>query len=899
MAALSASAGAALAAPPEGEIADIVVTAQRRSESIQNVPITIQALTAETLSQLSVTTFDDMVKYLPNVALSTNGPAQGNIFMRGLALGSAGTQSSGTIGLYPNVAVYLDDQSGQLPSRNLDIYAADLERIEVLEGPQGTLFGGGAQAGVVRYITNKPKLNKFEGNAEGMYGVTAGGDPNSGFTAVLNLPIINDHLAVRAVLYNEQRGGYIDNVPSTFTRRNTDLGIYYAKFPAVGGNCPDGLPNNGFCVPTGSPVINNYNIAKNNINPVTYNGARFSALWQINDDWSALLQQTYQNIHADGVFYQMPKSSENVALQENEVTLFNSSYNTDKFSSTALTVNGKFGPIRAVYAGGYLVRNVDQVQDYTNYARGVYASYYQCYGPGSGGYSAAGGYAIYGGGDKTIKNSHCYSPSATWREQERNTHQTHELRLSTPDEWRLRGIVGGFWEELRIYDQTDWAYKSLPNCTGPVPAGGVYLGTGCMGNLIPGAGVTLNNPNLRNDTVGFFEDTTKGYTQTAFFASADYDILPKVLTVTGGVRHYDYKLDQKGWVGTSFGCFEAPSGCTGYGHNMDAEKLKASYTGNTARGNITWHITPDSMVYYTFSQGYRPGGFNRTTGNALPYAVLNPVTNTYSKGAPQYHKPLTFSPDKLTNNELGFKTEFLHHRLQLNGSIYKEEWKNVQTALFNPGVLGNLTLAVNGADYEVKGAELQLTARATQNLTLIGSISYNDAKQTASPCLKNNVVGDPNIGQCITTYYSNVVAGPKQVINALGTPGTPTAYSPKVQANLRARYDWTVNDFNWFGQVGVIYVGKMFNNTNTDPSVNGDNPAAIQYINTTLFRFEQPSYTTYDASFGVSKDQWSVQLFGQNLGDSNASTFTSTAQFVKTEVPLRPRVLGVRVGIKF
>ena len=93
---------------------EITVTAQRRSEKLQDVPITIQAMTGDTLSKLSVSSFDDLIKYLPNVSLSTNGPGQGNIFMRGLALGSAGTQSSGSIGGFPNVAVYLVAQSGQL-----------------------------------------------------------------------------------------------------------------------------------------------------------------------------------------------------------------------------------------------------------------------------------------------------------------------------------------------------------------------------------------------------------------------------------------------------------------------------------------------------------------------------------------------------------------------------------------------------------------------------------------------------------------------------------------------------------------------------------------------------------------------------------------------------------------
>ncbi len=175
----AASCGGAADTEAAGGIEEIVVTAQRRSESIQNVPITIQAITGEQLGQLNVTTFDDVLKYLPNVTFSSNGPGQGNIYMRGLSAGFAGNQSSAAINPFPNVATYLDDQSMAFPARNVDVYMADMERIEVLEGPQGTLFGGGAEAGAVRYITNKPKLNVTEGNAEASYSTTAHGDPNT------------------------------------------------------------------------------------------------------------------------------------------------------------------------------------------------------------------------------------------------------------------------------------------------------------------------------------------------------------------------------------------------------------------------------------------------------------------------------------------------------------------------------------------------------------------------------------------------------------------------------------------------------------------------------------------------------------------------------------------------
>ena len=141
---------------------DIIVTAQRRNESLQKVPLTIQAFTGETLSQLNVTTFNDLLKYTPNVTYGNNGPGQGAIFLRGLSAGFGGNQSSASAGNFPNVALYLDDQSMQFPARNADVYVADLERVEVLEGPQGTLFGGGAEAGAVRYITNKPQMDKFE-----------------------------------------------------------------------------------------------------------------------------------------------------------------------------------------------------------------------------------------------------------------------------------------------------------------------------------------------------------------------------------------------------------------------------------------------------------------------------------------------------------------------------------------------------------------------------------------------------------------------------------------------------------------------------------------------------------------------------------------------------------------
>jgi outer membrane receptor protein involved in Fe transport len=203
---------------PEGEPLDVIVTASRREELLQDVPITIQAITGHQLQELNLLTFDDLLKYTTNITYSGNGPGTGNIFIRGLGSFGSGNQGQATAALFPNVALYLDEQALQFPARNNDVYMVDLERVEVLEGPQGTLFGGGAQAGAIRYITNKPKLAATTGELNAGFGVTAnGGDPNSLVNGVINIPLIADTLAVRAVVFSERQGGYIDNVPGTIS----------------------------------------------------------------------------------------------------------------------------------------------------------------------------------------------------------------------------------------------------------------------------------------------------------------------------------------------------------------------------------------------------------------------------------------------------------------------------------------------------------------------------------------------------------------------------------------------------------------------------------------------------------------------------------------------------------
>jgi iron complex outermembrane recepter protein len=853
------------AAPAEAgseALEEITVTAQRRAESMQDVPISMQALTGQALQQLNITTFDDYIKYLPNVTSANNGPGQNEVFMRGLSAGSQASQGSSSTGLYPNVAIYLDNQSGQLPNRNLDIYAADLDRIEVLEGPQGTLFGAGAEAGVIRYITNQPKIDVTEASVKAGYGTTAHGDNNSDVTAVLNLPLIAEHMAARAVVYNDQRGGYIDNVAATFTRKNTDLGIQYANLPAVNGVCPDGLPNNGFCVPPGSPTLNNNNLVGRAINPVTYQGIRAQLLYKFNDDWDVLLAQTYQEMHSSGVFYQQPNASDGAALRPLEVTLFNPAHDNDKFEMTSLTIDGKLGFLKGVYTAGYLVRNVEQTGDYTNYSRAVYAEYYQCYG-------------------KFDLTPTCFSPSAYWHTSEQNKHMQHEFRVSTPDDWRVRGIVGAFYEDNKLFDHTAWSYKGIPECT-------ATLATGCFTDLGTFPGSTVNPAGIRPATESFYQDTPRETKQTAFFASVDVDLIPKQLTLTVGTRHFLFENSYKGSVMSSFGCYEAGTpagGCTSSSsYNLDAQNLRGTETGFKHRANLTWHIMPDVMVYYTWSQGFRPGGFDENGGTQHIYGP---------DGKYQLLLPRSWGSDKLTNNEIGWKTEFFDHRFQWNGAIYRENWDNVQISFFDPGLVGNLFFNANGQNFLVKGIETSMVARVVSGLTVQGAASWNQTRQTNSPAFIDNAPGSVNFGHAITQKCDATGSNCVGITNPFGPVGSPTANAPPLQFSVRARYEWSFREYNSFAQFGVSHNGHSFTQAGSNPTFAGSSN-----ISTSRLRFENPAYTTVSASVGIAKNAWNVMLYGENLSNSNASTFTSTDQFIVEQTPLRPRVLGISFGYR-
>jgi iron complex outermembrane recepter protein len=786
----------------EPRVDEIVVTATRRSESLQDVPIALTAFSGSTLQQMNILTFDDLAKSVPGLSTAGTGPGQSEIYIRGISTSRDGVQVAGAFGAFPSVAVYLDDQSVQLPGRNLDIYLADMQRIEVLAGPQGTLYGAGAEAGAIRYITNTVDLTQTEGTASASYSSTAHGDPGASVQAMLNVPVIDGVFALRAVVYNDHRGGYITNVPGTFTRSPTDVGIvnYF-----------------GGVVPANSATLSNFGIAGDAGNPVSYSGARLSGLIQFDRDWSLLVQQSYQHLQADGSFAYDPSLGDLAVMQ------YNPSYDKDRFESTAWTLNGRVRALKLVYSGSYLVRNIDQMADYTSYSRGHYAAYYQCNGPQwTPGTSAV-----------------CYSPSAYWHNVERNTHQSHEIRVSTADQARVRGIAGVFWEDLRIESSQNFAY-------GDEAAGFAPFG--------PVSGVPRFDPNVRPDGVVYITDMTRGYRQRAVFGELSVDLVPDRLTVSAGTRIYRFDNFEKGQDDSAHGCRNIDP-CAPPNGSFQLFDLTQVNTGHKPNIDLSFKPGDGIHVYATYSEGFRPGGFNHNLGLLLP-------------GSPLFGKfsiPSFYGSDELKNFEIGWKTQLFSRRLQFNGAAYWDKLENAQIDIYDPGLYGNAEFIVNGPDYRVRGVQADMTWRATEALTLSAATSWNHTAQLNEPSLST---------------ATSVIA----LIPTRGE-GSSLANAPPFQGTLRLRHELPVGGGRMHFDVAGQHTAHSYASVVTQGAFG--NPS-----------FDLAAYSSFDAATGFASGMWEVEAYAQNLTDSRGELFKSSISGPTLTTVSRPRTVGIRFSLK-
>src|SRR5882762_4814972 len=277
---ISLAVAAALAVAPPRALAlepadvsalqEIVVTARKRQENLQDVPLSIDVFTRKDMQNLGITGFDDYAQKVPSISFISEGPGTQLFVMRGVSDGSNPTYSNTSA-----TGFFVDDMSMSWQGVQPDLHLYDIERIEVLNGPQGTTFGAGSMAGAVRYITNKPDVNRFSAGADFDGGKIQGGQQDQSYEAFLNMPLIDGRLGLRVSAFSAAHGGFVNNALTTRTWVNT-------------------------------AVSNNAQWARNNYNRAHVEGGRVALKGVLNDSWSATASYDYQRLSALGAWDEDP-----------------------------------------------------------------------------------------------------------------------------------------------------------------------------------------------------------------------------------------------------------------------------------------------------------------------------------------------------------------------------------------------------------------------------------------------------------------------------------------------------------------------------------------------------------------------------------------------------------------
>ena len=832
----------------ERRLKPVTVTATKRAATAQSIPVAVNAIGEQQLDELGVKNFSDYLVQLPGVTAGGSGPGQNTIYIRGLASTTPNLTTAGVAGLAPNVAFYLDEQPLGQPGRNLDVFAADLERVEVLSGPQGTLFGASSQAGTVRLITNKPNFDGVSGGLKASTSFTDGGEMSNGVEGVLNLPV-TEKLALRGVVYVDNQGGYIDNVGGTRTVRES------ARFrPAnavrdngtvVGGRVgfqaqADVAATDAFLQNVNFIAANNSSLTEKNFNDTQYAGFRLSGLYEFNSDWSLLVAHAQQQLDSDGVFFADPE------LDDYAIERFTDDNIEDKFHNTSWTLEGRLGMLEAVYTGAFTERTTDQIVDYSDYLFvGQYLPYYIC--DGSVTYPGAGG-----------PTGTCQAPNLFVNSSTETEVQTHELRFNTPVENRFRATFGAFYSDLELAELNDFTY---PGSVFAVGFDGVTTGfapnypltntavTGVVGNAADGY---FSDPGPFPEGVIFRNDVLRTDEQLGVFGEATFDFNDQ-FAVTLGARWYDIEVDLEGSANSSFGNLGGTTDAQVFGTNISAQFAPGNSVGapDTAATDgviykLTGTYTPtsDLLFFATYSEGFRPGLLNRPGGAAGPNG---------------FTVPYAVDTDEVKNYELGWKTELFDNSLRFNGSAFFVEIEGLQTTIFDPSIV-NLFFSDNAANAEITGVEGDFTwaPASIEGLTVAGAFSFLDTEVTEVLTPTNDVL-----------------------------QGSDLAFAPAFQGNIRARYEWDLERQIAGSSLTAHIMPQLI--------FSDDSVSDIIEIN----KADIDGYVMLGGTLGVSADQWSAELFGTNLTNEYAELSNNFVFDRERVTPVRPRTIGIRVAYDF
>jgi iron complex outermembrane receptor protein len=833
-------AGAApLAQAQTDTLEEVTVTAQKVTENLQNVPVSIEAIGNQRIEQLNIVNLDTYVQYLAGVTSiksigqGGNGVGTTHVYMRGINAGQDGNHS----GSQPTVGTYIDEQPVTTIDGTVDVHTYDIERVEVLEGPQGTLYGASSEAGTIRIITNKPDPTKFAAGYDISGNSVDHGGQGSVVEAYINMPI-SPILAVRLVGWDEHDPGYISNVAGT----NANAGIVNGvrSFAVSGGPVDATLSNQG-------SVSHAYNTSHTQ-------GGR-GALKLDLGDWTVTPTIMGQRLGATGFFGYDP------AVGDLKVVHSGPENTQDSFTQSALTIEGKVSDFDIVYAGAWFVRNQHSISDYSDY------SYFYDKHLGSG------VYWLDNAGNKIM-------PQQFVIQKNHFTKWSNELRVSTPQQLPVKATVGLF-AQRQVHEI--WQNYVMPG-----------LGGNPYTYNPQGLAQQYTIPGLNNNGI-WLTDEERVDRDSAIFAQATWDVT-SALSLTGGFREYKYDNSLQGFYGYSLnydnliGAHSGqlscgpPGGATNptyapfhFAPCSDLNLTHVSANGHTELARLTYKFDPDHLMYATYSTGFRPGGVNRVYD-----ASINAIYPPYKS-------------DELKNYEIGWKTQWFGEHLRWNGALFWEDWNNFQFAYLGPN---SVTVVQNAAAARSKGIETNFEWLVGGGWVLSGSATFLDAKLTQDFCGTTTLVFPTSCptqqsgakGSPIRFYDGTVTQGP------YAPAGTRLPGTPRLKANLIARYTFSLADWNAYGQAAYVYQDAstpLLFPSFYQPGQNGQ-----QHLS------ELPPYSLVNLATGAERNGISVEVRVENVVD-NRGQLTQFANCTPTTcnqpyiIPVQPRTYWLKFGQKF
>ena len=837
---LLALASPSLFAQDTTALGEVIVTAQKRTESLQNVPISIDALGEQKLEELNIQSFKDYVQYLPSVTMTaTDGAGSGYnaVYMRGIATGGDGQATTSQ----PSVGMYLDEQPITTIQGNLDVHMYDVARVEALAGPQGTLYGASSQAGTIRIITNKPDPSGFDASfaLEGNYVDME--EPGYVAEGMVNLPV-GENAAIRLVGWATHDAGWIDNVHATRIYEGDPDGA-----DDILGNADDVAPF----------VADNEEFAEENYNTIDTYGARAQLRINLGENWTATPSLMYQKQEQDGSWAddrgRDAAESGYLIPGDHAVAHFRDEFSNDEWYQAGLTIEGSIGNFDIVYSGNYLDRDQDGQFDYTEYSYWYFSSSFANY--------------FFDNAGEPI------DPSAAFSNDDQYKKTSHEIRISSPQDKRVRGLLGFFYQK-----QEHDFYQEFG------------LLDGLADRLLLNGWV--NDPEPEFPGVVYLNSMDREDTDQAVFGTIAFDLTDS-LELSLGARYFEPEVTVKGFFGFGLGMGpdEAPTGPSepgavenggegafdpnGVGLTSGSGEWRCAHQVETRGGkspcqnvdkgikeddsvyrvNLSWNATETSMLYATWSEGYRPGGVQRD-----PRAG-------------------SFKSDFLTNSELGWKTRWADDRFQFNGAIFFDKWDDIQIAFQGEN---GITQVANGPDAEVTGAEIQLDWLPTDSLRLGASLAYYDTELKDDYCSTDafDVDGDENITECLTLVDGTPVIDAPE--------GTDLPLTPEFKGTLIGRYTFPTGNWESYLQGALSYQTSA--------------PSTLPIANNELLG-DIPSSTFLDLAYGLGNDKYNFEIFLSNATDEDAPVTVSSdcavCEIQPWGVQRRPRTMGIRFSQDF